>query len=136
VITGRSDATLNPGGVRIGTADLYRVVEQMPEIQDSLVIGQDWEDDVRVVLFVQPADGVELDDELVGRIRAELKRSASPRHVPAVVLAVPAVPYTISGKKVELAVREIVHGRPVKNRDALKNPEVLEAYADRPELQS
>jgi acetoacetyl-CoA synthetase len=136
VITGRSDATLNPGGVRIGTADLYRVVEQMPEIQDSLVIGQDWEDDVRVVLFVQPAEGVELDDELVGRIRAELKRSASPRHVPAVVLAVPAVPYTISGKKVELAVREIVHGRPVKNRDALKNPEVLEAYADRPELQS
>jgi acetoacetyl-CoA synthetase len=134
VITGRSDATLNPGGVRIGTADIYRVVEQLPEIQDSLVIGQQQGDDVRVVLFVQLAAGAELDDALRDRIRRELKASASPRHVPAVVLEVGDVPYTISGKKVELAVRELVHGRPVKNRDALKNPEALEHYRDRPEL--
>jgi acetoacetyl-CoA synthetase len=136
IITGRSDATLNPGGVRIGTADIYRVVEQLPEVQDSLVIGQDWEGDVRVVLFVRLREGCSLDEDLRRRMKQAIRSAASPRHVPAVILEVPDVPYTISGKKVELAVRDVVHGRPVKNRDALKNPEALEAYADRPELRA
>ena len=134
VVYGRSDATLNPGGVRIGTAEIYRQVEQLPEILEALVIGQQWQGDTRVVLFVRLAAGVTLDEELSGRVRRVIRRGASPRHVPARVLAVPDIPRTKSGKIVELAVREVVHGRPVRNREALANPEALEHFRDRPEL--
>lgn len=135
IIHGRSDATLNPGGVRIGTAEIYRQVEKLPEIRESIAIGQDWDGDVRVVLFVVPADGVELTDELRQRIRAQVRSGASPRHVPAKILAVPDIPRTRSGKITELAVRDVVHGRPVKNQEALANADALAAFAGRPELQ-
>jgi acetoacetyl-CoA synthetase len=135
IIYGRSDATLNPGGVRIGTAEIYRQVEQLGEVEEALVIGQDWEGDVRVVLFVRLAAGVALDDDLVRRIKTQIRTGASPRHVPAKVLQVSDIPRTKSGKIVELAVRDIVHGRPVKNKEALANPEALELYRDLPELQ-
>ena len=136
IIYGRSDATLNPGGVRIGTAEIYRQVEGIAEIMDSLVIGQDWENDVRVVLFVKLGEGVRLTDELVTRIMTTIKMNCTPRHVPAKVISVHDIPYTISGKKVELAVRQVIHGQEVKNRDALANPEALDYYADLPELKS
>ena len=135
-ITGRSDATLNPGGVRIGTAEIYRVVEPLEAVADSVVIGQRWDDDVRVVLFVKLADGHELSEELEQTIRSAIRSNCSPRHVPAKIVAVDDVPYTLSGKKVELAVRKIVHGESVANRDALKNPEALECFADLAELKS
>ncbi|KQT70063.1 acetoacetyl-CoA synthetase [Aureimonas sp. Leaf460] len=134
VIHGRSDATLNPQGVRIGTAEIYNIVEQMEEVVEAICIGQDWDGDVRVVLFVRPASGVDLDAALVQRIRTAVRTGASPRHVPAKVLAVSDIPRTKSGKIVELAVREVVHGRPVKNKDALANPEALELFAGRTEL--
>jgi acetoacetyl-CoA synthetase len=134
VIYGRSDAVLNPGGVRIGTAEIYRQVEQLPEVLESLVIGQDWQGDVRVVLFVRLADGVTLDDDLVAKIKQRIRTGATPRHVPAKVLAVGDIPRTKSGKIVELAVRNVVHGRPVKNVEALANPEALDEYRDRVEL--
>ncbi|WP_428263846.1 acetoacetate--CoA ligase [Haliangium sp.] len=134
IIYGRSDATLNPGGVRIGTAEIYRQVEQLPEVQESIVIGQDWDGDVRVVLFVKLRPGSELDDALVGRIKQKIRAGASPRHVPAKVLAVADIPRTKSGKITELAVREVVHGRVIKNREALANPEALEYFRDRAEL--
>ena len=134
IIYGRSDATLNPGGVRIGTAEIYRQVEKLPEVSESLVIGQDWQGDVRVVLFVKLAEGAELDEALVKCIRTAIREGASPRHVPAKVLAVGDIPRTKSGKIVELAVRDVVHGREVKNKEALANPEALEDYRDRPEL--
>jgi acetoacetyl-CoA synthetase len=133
-IYGRSDATLNPGGVRIGTAEIYRPVENMKEIEDSLVIGQNWKDDVRVILFVKLAPGCELDDELKKRIKKNIREAASPRHVPAKIIEVPDVPYTLNMKKVELAVKNTIEGKPVKNKDALKNPESLDYYADLPEL--
>jgi acetoacetyl-CoA synthetase len=136
VIYGRSDAILNPGGVRIGTAEIYRQVEQLPEVVEGLVIGQEWEGDVRVVLFVRLRDGCELDDVLVDRIRDQVRRNATPRHVPARVVQVADIPRTKSGKIVELAVRSVVHGQPVANREALANPETLDLYADIPELQS
>ncbi len=136
VIYGRSDATLNPGGVRIGTAEIYRQVEQLDEVVESIVIGQDWDDDVRVVLFVVLRDGLALDDALRDRIRKTIRAKCSPRHVPAKIVQVADIPRTKSGKIVELAVREVVHGRPVKNIDALANPEALEHYRDLPELQS
>jgi len=132
---GRSDATLNPGGVRIGTAELYRQVEPIPEIDDSLVIGQDWENDIRVILFVKMATGFNLDEKLKSKIKKAIRANCSPRHVPAKIIEVADIPYTISMKKVELAVRNIIHGKPVKNRDALKNPESLDHYTDLPELQ-
>jgi len=135
-ITGRSDATLNPGGVRIGTAEIYRQVETIPEIADSIVIGQQWQDDVRVVLFIVPAAGHALTDELQRRICQAIRSNCSPRHVPAKIVAVAEIPYTISMKKVEIAVRDIVHGRDVQNRDALKNPQALEHFRDLPQLQS
>ncbi|AEW16647.1 acetoacetyl-coenzyme A synthetase [Brucella abortus 01-4165] len=135
VIHGRSDATLNPGGVRIGTAEIYNQVEQMPEIAEALCIGQDWDRDVRVVLFVRLAEGVVLDDDLKARIRTKIRTGATPRHVPAKIIAVRDIPRTKSGKIVELAVRDIVHGREVKNREALANPEALEFYRDIAELQ-
>src|SRR5690606_28135770 len=134
VIHGRSDATLNPGGVRIGTAEIYNQVEQMPEILEAICIGQDWEDDVRVVLFVRLANGVELDEALEKKIRDRIRTGASPRHVPAKIIAVADAPRTKSGKITELAVRDVVHGREVKNKEALANPEALELYRDLPEL--
>ena len=136
VIYGRSDATLNPGGVRIGTADIYRQVETLPEIADSIVIGQDWDNDVRIILFIKPAPGVELTEALVKKIKKTIKDNTSPRHVPAKIIAVADIPYTINMKKVELAVRNVVHGKPVLNKDALANPEVLDLYQDLPELQN
>ena len=135
VIYGRSDAVLNPGGVRIGTAEIYREVEQLPEIVESLVIGQQWENDERVVLFVRLRDGLALDDALEARIRRRIRDNTTPRHVPAKIVQVTDVPRTKSGKIVELAVRDVVHGRDVKNREALANPEALEQYRNRSELQ-
>ncbi len=136
VIYGRSDATLNPGGVRIGTAEIYRPVEQMEEIADSLVVGQDWKGDVRIILFVQLAEGVELTEDLKQRLKATIRANASPRHVPAKIVAVPEVPYTLNMKKVELAVKKVIHNQPVLNKDALRNPHVLDFYANVTELQS
>ncbi len=135
VILGRSDATLNPGGVRIGTAEIYRQVESLDEVVESICIGQDWDDDVRVVLFVRLRDDAILDDELQTRIRKVIRENATPRHVPARIVQVSDIPRTVSGKIVELAVRNVVHGRPVKNVDALANPEALELFKDLPELQ-
>ncbi|MCT7374018.1 acetoacetate--CoA ligase [Chelativorans salis] len=134
VIHGRSDATLNPGGVRIGTAEIYNQVEQLPEILEALCIGQEWEDDVRVVLFVRLAEGVTLDAALEKTIRDKIRTGASPRHVPARIVAVKDIPRTKSGKITELAVRDVVHGRQVKNKEALANPEALELFRDLPAL--
>ena len=134
IIYGRSDATLNPGGVRIGTAEIYRQVEKLPEVLEALVIGQDWDSDVRVVLFVKLRDGVTLDEDLEKRLRQQIRSGATPRHVPAKIVQVADIPRTKSGKIVELAVRNIVHGRPIKNIEALANPEALELYRDRREL--
>jgi acetoacetyl-CoA synthetase len=136
VIYGRSDAVLNPGGVRIGTAEIYRIVEQLPGIAESIVVGQEWGDDTRVVLFVRLQPGAELDTALEREIRDAIKSRASPRHVPAKILGVPDIPRTMNGKIVELAVREAIHGRPVRNRDALANPQALDYFIDRLELQS
>jgi acetoacetyl-CoA synthetase len=135
VMLGRSDATLNPGGVRIGTAEIYRQLEQLPEIDDSVVIGQNWKDDVRVILFVKLAAGYELTDALKAKIKQTIRTNASPRHVPAKILSTPEVPYTLNMKKVELAVKKIIEGRAVLNRDALGNPEALDYYANLKELQ-
>ena len=134
IIHGRSDATLNPGGVRIGTAEIYRQVEQLEEVQESIVIGQDWEHDVRVVLFVVLKPGLTLDAALRDRIKAQIRTGASPRHVPAKVVQVADIPRTKSGKITELAVRELVHGRDVKNKEALANPEALDFYRGIAEL--
>jgi acetoacetyl-CoA synthetase len=135
VIYGRSDAVLNPGGVRIGTAEIYRQVEKLDEILESIVVGQAWDNDVRVVLFVKLRDGVTLDDALQKRIRQVIRENTTPRHVPAKILAVADIPRTISGKIVELAVRKVIHSETVDNTDALANPEALEHFRDRPELQ-
>jgi acetoacetyl-CoA synthetase len=134
VIYGRSDAVLNPGGVRIGTAEIYRQVEQLDEVLESLVIGQDWEGDVRVVLFVKLKEGLSLDEPLIAKIRSRIRNNTTPRHVPAKIVQVADIPRTKSGKIVELAVREVVHGRPVKNIEALANPEALEHFRNRAEL--
>jgi acetoacetyl-CoA synthetase len=134
VIYGRSDAVLNPGGVRIGTAEIYRQVEKLEEVVESIVIGQDWEKDVRVVLFVRLREGLALDDGLAKRIKDVIRENTTPRHVPAVILQVPDIPRTKSNKIVELAVRAVVHGQPVKNVEALANPEALEHFKGRPEL--
>jgi acetoacetyl-CoA synthetase len=134
VIYGRSDAVLNPGGVRIGTAEIYRQVEKLDEVVEAIVIGQDWDNDVRIVLFVRLREGLELDDALVKRIKDTIRANTTTRHVPAVVLQVPDIPRTRSNKIVELAVRAAVHGQPVKNVEALANPEALEHFRDRPEL--
>ena len=136
VIYGRSDATLNPGGVRIGTAEIYRQVDTVPEILDSLLVAQDWQDDVRIVLFVKLREGIELTEQLIKQIQVTIRKETSPRHVPAKVLSVEDIPYTISGKKVELAVRNVIHGQAVKNKDALANPQSLDFFKDREELLS
>ena len=125
---------LNPGGVRIGTAEIYRQVERIDDVVESIVIGQQWQDDVRVVLFVVLREGVLLGDELRASIRKSIKDNTTPRHVPAKIIQVADIPRTISGKIVELAVRNVVHGKPVKNTDALANPEALEQYRDLPAL--
>ena len=134
VISGRSDATLNPGGVRIGTAEIYRRVDTMDEIEESVVVGQPWENDTRIVLFVKMAAGHELDDQLRDRIRSKIRREVTPRHVPAVIAAVTDIPRTRSGKITELAVRDVIVGRPIANVEALANPEALEQFRDRAEL--
>ena len=134
VITGRSDATLNAGGVRIGTAEIYQQVECLPEILEAIVIGQPWENDTRIVLFVRLADRAVLDDNLEAKIRLAIRENASPRHVPTWILEVADIPRTKSGKIVELAVRAVVQGEPVKNIEALSNPEALNLFRDRPEL--
>jgi acetoacetyl-CoA synthetase len=134
IIYGRSDATLNPGGVRIGTAEIYRQVEKLPEIVESLAVGQDWQGDVRVILFVRLQEGVTLDEPLRKRIKQTIRDNTTPRHVPAKIVAVADIPRTISGKITELAVRNVIHGRPVKNTDALANPQALEHYRNLPEL--
>ena len=135
VMLGRSDATLNPGGVRIGTAEIYRQLEQLPEIDDSVVIGQNWKDDVRVILFVKLAAGYELSEDLKAKIKQTIRTNASPRHVPAKILSTPEIPYTLNMKKVELAVKKIIEGQAVLNRDALGNPDALDYYANLAELQ-
>jgi acetoacetyl-CoA synthetase len=134
IIYGRSDAVLNPGGVRIGTAEIYRQVEKLDEIMESIAIGQDWEDDVRVVLFVVMREGATLDDEIKNIIRKVIRENTTPRHVPAKIIAVSEIPRTISGKIVELAVRNVVHGKAVKNTDALANPGALDNFRDIEEL--
>ena len=136
VISGRSDALLNPGGIRIGTSEIYRQVEKLNEILESIAIGQDWGDDVRTVLFVVLREGVDLDEKLIQEICGVIRENTTPRHVPAKVVAVPEIPRTISGKIVELAVRSVVHGEEVKNLDALANPSALEYFRDLAELQT
>ena len=134
VIEGRSDAVLNPGGVRIGTAEIYRQVERLPQIRESICVGQRWDDDVRVVLFVVLIEGARLDDGLRDAICKALRENASPRHVPAKILQVKDIPRTRSGKISEIAVRDTIEHRAVANTEALLNPEALAEYADRPEL--
>ena len=136
IIHGRSDATLNPGGVRIGTAEIYRQVEQMPEVVESLVVGQEWDEDIRIVLFVRLRDGVTLDDALRERICRRIRQETSPHHVPRRIVQVADIPRTISGKITEIAVRDVIHGRPVANVDALANPQALDLYRNLEELRS
>ena len=136
IIYGRSDATLNPGGVRIGTAEIYRQVESLPEIQEAIVVGQDFDNDVRVVLFVVLKPGIALDKALEDKIKASIRSGTTPRHVPARIVAVRDIPRTKSGKITELAVRDVIHGREVKNQEALANPEALDLYRDLAELRS
>ena len=136
IIHGRSDATLNPGGVRIGTAEIYNQVEQIDAVEEGLCIGQDWESDARVVLFVRLREGLKLDANLEAEIRKRIRTGASPRHVPAKIIQVTDIPRTKSGKITELAVRDVVHGRQVKNREALANPEALDLFSDLEALKS
>jgi acetoacetyl-CoA synthetase len=136
VIYGRSDATLKPSGVRIGTAEIYRQLEVLPEVADSLVVGQDWDSDMRILLFVKLREGLQLTDDLAAKIKTTIRQNCTPRHVPAKILQVDDIPYTISGKKVELAVRKVIHGQEVKNKDALANPESLDLYVDLAELRT
>ena len=135
IIYGRSDAVLNPGGVRIGTAEIYRQVEQLPDVVESLAIGQQWDGDERIVLFVRLRDGLSLTPTLIEAIRDRIRRNTTPRHVPARIVQVADIPRTKSGKIVELAVRDVVHGRDVRNREALANPEALDQFTNRQELQ-
>ena len=128
IIYGRSDATLNPGGVRIGTAEIYRQVEQIDEVQESLVIGQNWNNDTRVILFVVLRCNINLDSKLKDKIKKQLRDKASPRHVPSFIIQAPDIPKTKSGKIVELAVRDLIDGKKIKNHEALANPECLEFY--------
>ncbi len=136
IIYGRSDAILNPGGVRIGTAEIYRIVEKFPQVAESVVIGQQWQDDVRVILFLRMQPAIALDESLCQKIREAIRNGASPRHMPAKIIEVPDIPRTISGKIVELAVRDTVHGHTVNNTDALANPEALRHFRNRAELET
>jgi acetoacetyl-CoA synthetase len=134
IIYGRSDAVLNPGGVRIGTAEIYRQVEQIPEVVEALAVGQEWDDDQRVVLFVRLREGTAFNDALVDRIRRQIRTNCTPRHVPAKIVPIADIPRTMNNKIAELAVREVIHGRPVKNLDALANPQSLELFRNLHEL--
>ena len=134
IIYGRSDAVLNPGGVRIGTAEIYSAVESLAEIAEAIAVGQEWQGDVRVILFVRLQSGITLDKALRDRIRSAIRSQTTPRHVPAKIVAVADIPRTRSGKLTELAVREVIHGRPVQNVDALANPQALEHFRGLPEL--
>jgi acetoacetyl-CoA synthetase len=136
VIYGRSDAVLNPGGVRIGTAEIYSAVESLPQISEALAVGQDWDGDVRIVLFVRMRGDAQLDETLQQQIRATVRSHTTARHVPAKIIAVPDFPRTLSGKLTELAVRNMIHGLPVKNADALANPGALEYFRELPELKT
>ncbi len=136
VIHGRSDATLNPGGVRIGTAEIYRQVEKLEEISESIVVGQEWDNDVRVVLFVVLREGQRLGEELINKIKHQIRSGATPRHVPSKIIQVPDIPRTKSGKITEIAVRDLVHGREVRNMEALANPEALDFYREIPDLRA
>jgi acetoacetyl-CoA synthetase len=136
IIYGRSDAVLNPGGVRIGTAEIYRQVEQIPEVVEALAVGQAWDGDQRVVLFLRLTEGATLDAALVDRIKRQIRANCTPRHVPARIVPIADIPRTMNNKIAELAVREMIHGRPVKNVDALANPESLELYRDLHELRT
>ena len=136
IIYGRSDATLNPGGVRIGTAEIYQQVESVPEVADSLVVGQKWEGDERVVLCVKMAPDCEFDEELAAKIKKVIRQNTTPRHVPSKIVPVEDIPYTINGKKVEIAVRQVIHGQDVQNKEALANPAALDLYKDVPELKT
>ena len=135
IMFGRSDATLNPGGVRIGTAEIYRQIDQIDEVADSVVVGQNWNNDVRVILFVKMAEGVDLTEAIKRKVKTTIRINASPRHVPAKIIPVADIPYTLNMKKVEIAVKKIIQNQPVSNKDALINPEVLDCYADIKELQ-
>ncbi|WP_427846744.1 acetoacetate--CoA ligase [Desulfosporosinus acidiphilus] len=134
IIYGRSDATLNPGGVRIGTAEIYRQIESLPEVADCVVVGQHWNNDIRVILFIKLSEGIEVNNELENKIKATIKLNSTPRHVPSKIIAVKDIPYTLNGKKVEIAVANIIHNEPVLNLDALANPQSLELFKDLPEL--
>ena len=134
IIHGRSDATLNPGGVRIGTAEIYRQVEKLDEVVESVAIGQDWKGDVRVVLFVRLREGLRLDEELANLIKTQIRLNCTPRHVPARIIAVDDIPRTKSGKITEIAIRDIVHGREAKNVEALANPWALDLYKNLDDL--
>jgi len=135
-IFGRSDATLNPGGIRIGTAEIYRVVENFSEVTDSLVVGQKWGDDERVILFVKLTEGTSLHNEFIQKIKKTIRSECSPRHIPKKIIVIADIPYTINGKKVEIAVKKIIHGEDVPNRDSLANPESLKFYQNLPDLQT
>jgi acetoacetyl-CoA synthetase len=130
IIHGRSDAVLNPGGVRIGTAEIYRQVESLDEVMESICVGQEWDDDVRVVLFVVLRPGVELDDNLTAKIRTQIRQETTPRHVPAKIISVTDIPRTRSGKIAEIAVRDVINGKTVANLAALSNPDALDLYQD------
>jgi len=134
IIYGRSDAVLNPGGVRIGTAEIYRQVDQIPEILESVVVGQNWQGDVRVILFVRLKEGIALTESLINKIKTEIRHNTTPRHVPAKILAVDDIPRTKNGKIAELAVRNLIHGEPVQNQESLANPEALKNFQDIPDL--
>ncbi|TLN21976.1 acetoacetate--CoA ligase, partial [bacterium] len=136
IVYGRSDATLNPSGVRIGTAEIYRQVESLAEVADSLVVGQPWDNDVRVVLFVMLRNGLALDDLLIKKIKDQIRKNATPRHVPEKIVQVADIPRTINGKKVEMAVVKVLMGEEVKNKDAIANPEALEYFRDIQELKA
>ena len=135
IIYGRSDATLNPGGVRIGTAEIYRQLDALPEVQDSIVVGQNWDNDTRIILFVKLTEGIELTEKLKKDIKDWIRKNTTPRHVPAKIVAVEDIPYTLNGKKVELAVHNVIHNEPVLNKDALLNPNVLDLFIELAELQ-
>ena len=135
-IFGRSDATLNPGGIRIGTAEIYRIVENFPEVTDSLVVGQKWGDDERVILFIKLTEGTSLHNEFIQKIKKTIRSECSPRHIPKKIIVIADIPYTINGKKVEIAVKKIIHGEDVPNRDSLANPESLKFYQNLPDLQT
>ena len=136
IIYGRSDATLNPGGVRIGTAEIYRVIDNISEISDSLVVGQEWGEDERIILFIKLLNNKLLSKQLINKVKSNIKKLCSPRHVPAKILPIDDIPYTINGKKVKIAVKKIIKGETVNNKDALVNPKALELFKDIKELKT